>query len=112
MRYDKLLEAVKKLHAAQRRADKASENYHLARKQEASANRKAALSDKLVIECWERDKLLDLVHCELVNAGIAEPKDETAYAPREITQSAGHGHSVKFLYHPPRPESIQLSTPA
>lgn len=112
MKYDKLLEAVKKLHAAQRRADKASENYHAARKQEASANRKAALSDKLVIECWERDKLLDLVHCELVNSGIAEPKDETAYAPQEITQSAGHGHSIKFLYHPPKPEGIQFSTPA
>lgn len=112
MKYDKLLEAVKKLHAAQRRADKASENYHAARKQEASANRKAAFSDKLVLECWERDKALDLVHCELVNAGIAEPKDETAYAPQEITQSAGHGHNVKFLYHRPKPQCVQFSTPA
>lgn len=107
MKYHKLLETVKKLNAVQLRVERASENHRNAYGMNVSTKRKAALSDKLVSECWERDKLLDLVHCELVNSGIAEPKPDSEYLPREITQNAGHGHSISLLYHPPKPNRMQ-----
>lgn len=112
MKYKKLLEAVKKLDQLQNKVEKASERYKQANDSGASTKRKAALSDKLVAECWERDKQLDIVHCELVNANLADPKPAEEYEPREITQSAGYGHSISTLYCPPKPECLTLSSGA
>lgn len=107
MKYKALLDAVKKLHQIEVKVSRISDQYKEAFDNGASTKRLAALSDRLTSECWERDRQLDVVHCELVNAGITEPKPPDEYEPREIRQSAGFGHSINLLYYPPKPNCIK-----
>lgn len=107
MKYKNLLDAVRKLNALQIKAEKSSDAYKATFDNNATPSRKATASDRAVSDCWERDKQLDIVHCELVNAGLVEPKPLAEYEPREIEQSAGHGHSVSLLYHPPKPNCLK-----
>lgn len=107
MKYKNLLDAVRKLNAMQNKAEKSSEAYKATFDNNATPARKAAASDRAVSDCWERDKQLDVVHCELVNAGLADPKLIADYEPREIQQSAGHGHSINMLYYPPKPDCVK-----
>lgn len=107
MKYKKLLDAAKKLDQLQTKVEKARERYKQANDVGATPKRKANLSDRLVAECWERDKQIDIAHCELVNANLADPKPLSEYESREIEQSAGYGHSISILYYPPKPDCIK-----
>lgn len=105
MKYDNLLTLVKRLSQQQVKAERAHSASGLTHG--LTPARRARLHDKATAECFERDKLLDLVHCELVNVGLCEPHPVEEYEPREISQGAGLGHSIKFLYEPPKPDCIK-----
>ncbi|WVH13946.1 hypothetical protein CASP1_00023 [Alcaligenes phage CASP1] len=102
-KYTSLLALAKKLDAEQKKLDKIKEQHSSIDLSNDSRSRRAALSDKLTNQVWEIDKLEDKLHCELVILGLAEKKPESEYAPREVSQGAGLGHSMKFLYTPPKP---------
>lgn len=105
MKYNHLLTLVKRLNQQQQKAERA--NAASGTGGDITASRRARLSDRATTECWERDKLRDLVHCELVNVGLCDPHPIEEYAPREIRQSAGLGHSINLLYEPPKPDCMK-----
>lgn len=105
--YQDLLDSVKALHKAQQAVNKKSDAYHAMTFENSTAKRRASASDRLTDACWDRDKALDLFHCELVNAGMAKPKEPADYEPREITHNAGFGHTIRFKYHPQKPRCVK-----
>lgn len=105
MKYNNLLTIVKRLNQQQAKAERA--NSAAGGSQGMTSAQRARLSDKSTIESWERDKILDLLHCELVNLGLCDAKEAEDYEPREIVQSAGLGHSTRMLYSPPKPDCLK-----
>lgn len=106
MTYKNVLDTAKRLDRAQRDVDRKSAQRQSMTLDGSTAKRRAAASDALTVACFERDRLIDDLHAELVDAGICEPKPPEFYAQRQISHSAGHGHRIDFLYRPKLPRVV------
>ena len=107
MKYKNLQSALNKLASTQKQVDSISAKNSELNFENSTPKRRAAADDRLVSACYERDKALELFECELVNAGFSLPGTIEQYLPREIIQSAGHGHSLRLLHVPPVPECMK-----
>lgn len=103
-KYQDVLSDIKDLIKAEKARIKANERFCEMRMDTHTATRRAGASDRLTDACFSRDCSKDRIHKSLVDAGLAKPNSKESYETREISQSAGFGHSIRFNYTPPLPE--------
>lgn len=105
--YQAILEAAKRLVAAEKSVTAKSDKFGSMNFQDHSRKSRAAASDRLTDACHERDKARDIMHAVLVDAGFCQAKPANEYDTRAITQSAGFGHKIDFKYSPAVPRCIE-----
>lgn len=105
--YQSVLDSCKNLLACDKRRMKLSASYHAMSPQTHTTRRRAAASDRLTDACFELDKAKDLLHKNLVDAGLESPRDRESYETRLLSHACGFGHSITFKYTPPLPKCYQ-----
>jgi len=105
--YEKILFAVKELVKSEKAKIKASDNFMKMDFHNYTQTRRARASDRLTDACFSVDKARDYLHKILVDTGFTSVREVEFYKTREISQSAGFGHSICFKYTPPIPDCIR-----
>ena len=102
------LEQVKKslllLIKAEKDVEKKSDKYAEMDTYNTTTRRRAGASDKLTRACFERDKLQDDLHADLINAKLTKANSKESYETRQITHSHGFGHTYTTKYTPKSPK--------
>jgi len=96
-----VLESTKKVIKALKDKNKKSDSYRAMGFNTHTQSQRAKASDRLTDACFEFDRAMDDLHADLVDADLAAAKD--SYDTRQITHSAGFGHSYTFPYTPKIP---------
>lgn len=72
---------------------------------DVTRTRLAAFNDRLTGACFDRDKLIDDLHADLVDARLCPIKSD--YSTRNLTHTHGLGHTYGFKYTPKIPKTFK-----